>query len=414
MSTTANDLNRHTNHALVSNPATSLPRAAKLFHALMRRIDCGTLLFTSPEGLVSHFRGAQAGPHADVRFDDWGVATAAFKSAEIGLAECYRDGRMHSTDLTAFLMLCAANQTALERAFYGKPWIALLFRIKHMLRVNTRANARKNIHAHYDLSNDFYRLWLDDSMTYSSAIFDSESQSMAAAQTAKYERILAILNPQAGETILEIGCGWGGFAEYAARSRGVRVAGVTLSNEQLVYARQRIADVGLGDQVDLQLIDYRDVRGQFDYVVSIEMFEAVGERFWPTYFAAVHARLKPGGRAVVQSITIAENAFHRYRRTSDFIREYIFPGGMLAPIPHFISLAKAAGLSVGEPYRFGLDYARTVKWWRERVNVKSAAIKRLGFDEHFLQIWRFYLSYSEAGFRAGRCDVMQIELTRPR
>ena len=420
MSTTANDLNCHTNHAHISNPATSLPRAAKLFHALMRRIDCGTLAFTSPEGLVSHFRGTHAGPHADVKFDDWGVAAAAFKSAEIGLAECYRDGRMHSTDLTAFLMLCAANQAALERAFYGKPWVALLFRIKHMLRFNTRANARKNIHAHYDLSNDFYRLWLDDSMTYSSAIFDAgskplvDAQSMAAAQTAKYERILAILNPRAGETILEIGCGWGGFAEYAARTRGVRVAGVTLSNEQLVYARQRIADVGLGDQVDLQLIDYRDVRGQFDYVVSIEMFEAVGERFWPTYFKAVHACLKPGGRAVIQTITIAEKAFSRYRQTSDFIREYIFPGGMLAPIPHFISLARMAGLVVGEPHRFGLDYAHTVRWWRERVNEKSAEIQALGFDERFLQIWRFYLSYSEAGFRAGRCDVMQIELTRPR
>ena len=419
MSTTANHLNNHTSHAPCSHLARRLPRAAKLFHALMQRIDCGTLTFTSPEGNVSHFRGAHAGPDADIRFDDWGVAAAAIKSAEIGLAECYRDGRLHTSDLTAFLMLCAANQTALERAFYGKPWVALLFRIKHMLRFNTRANAKKNIHAHYDLSNDFYRLWLDESVTYSSAIFDADppplvdAKSMAAAQIAKYQRILAILNPKPGETILEIGCGWGGFAEYAARTRGVSVTGITLSNAQLVYARQRIADAGVADKVTLQLVDYRDVRGQFDHVVSIEMFEAVGERFWPTYFNRLHARLKPGGRAVVQTITIAEDAFDRYRQTSDFIREFIFPGGMLAPIPHFISLAKAAGLTVGEPYRFGLDYARTVKWWHERVNEKNALIRPLGFDERFLQLWRFYLSYSEAGFRSGRCDVMQIELTRP-
>ncbi len=412
MSTTANNIPSRS-HA--TRTVKHLPRAAQLFHSLLQRLDCGSLIFTSPEGVTTYFRGTRDGPSADIRFDDWGVATEAFKSAEIGLAECYRDGRVHTSDLTAFLMLCTENQRALERIFYGKPLVALLFRIKHMLRFNTRANAKKNIHAHYDLSNDFYRLWLDDTMTYSSGVFNGDhAQPMEAAQTAKYQRILDILDPAPGHTILEIGCGWGGFAEYAARTRGVNVTGITLSNAQLEFARQRIALAGLNDHVDLKLIDYRDVRGQFDFVVSIEMFEAVGERFWPTYFDTVHARLKPGGRAMVQTITIAEEAFPRYRQTSDFIREYIFPGGMLAPIPRFVALAQDAGLSAGNPFRFGIDYAETVKWWRDRVNEKSATIKPLGFDERFLQLWRFYLSYCEAGFRSGRTDVMQIELTRAR
>jgi cyclopropane-fatty-acyl-phospholipid synthase len=412
MSTTANDIPSSSQPLRATN---TLPRTARLFHALLQRLDCGSLVFTSPEGVTTHFRGTRGGPSADIRFDDWEVAAEAFKSAEIGLAECYRDGRVHTSDLTAFLMLCAANRRALERVFYGKPWVALLFRVKHMLRANTRANARRNIHAHYDLSNDFYRLWLDETMTYSSALFDGDrAQSMEAAQTAKYRRILDILDPAPGQTILEIGCGWGGFAEFAANTRGVNVTGITLSNAQLAFARLRIAKAGLNERVDLQLVDYRDVRGQFDFVVSIEMFEAVGERYWPTYFDAVRERLKPGGRAMVQTITIAEDAFPRYRQTSDFIREYIFPGGMLAPIPHFIALAKEAGLKAGEPYRFGIDYAETLKWWRDRVNEQSASIKPLGFDERFLQLWRFYLCYCEAGFRSARTDVMQIELTRAR
>ncbi len=390
-----------------------LPAKARTFYAIMRRLECGVLTFVSPEGVTTQFRGHQDGPHADLRFADWGVATEALKSAEIGLAECYRDGRLFTSNLTAFLQLCAANQRALEAVFYGKPLIAWFFRIKHMLRANTKSQARKNIHAHYDLSNDFYRLWLDETMTYSSAIFNGNlEQPMAAAQTAKYERILQVLNPRPGASILEIGCGWGGFAEYAARTRQVQVTGITLSNAQLEFARKRIADAGLDSLVDLQLIDYRDVREQFDYVVSIEMFEAVGERFWPTYFKAVHDRLRPYGRAVIQAITIDESAFERYAATSDFIREFIFPGGMLAPIPRFIADAGRAGLLAGEPYRFGLDYAETLRRWHDTVNAKVAEIKPLGFDDKFLQIWRFYLSYCEAGFRAGRTDVMQIELSR--
>jgi len=297
--------------------------------------------------------------------------------------------------------------------FYGKPLVAFFFRIKHMLRSNTKANSKKNIQAHYDLSNNFYKLWLDQTMTYSSAVFNGDfALSTADAQTAKYERILQVLNPRAGQTMLEIGCGWGGFAEHAARTRGVKIHGITLSKEQLAFATERIAKAGLTEHATFEYIDYRDVTASFDYIVSIEMFEAVGERYWPTYFSSVHDRLKPSGRAVIQAITIDEQAFPRYRATSDFIREYIFPGGMLAPVDRFISDAKKAGLNAGEPYRFGLDYAETLRRWHHSVNAAVAEIKTLGFDDKFLQIWRFYLCYCEAGFRAGRTDVMQIELSR--
>jgi cyclopropane-fatty-acyl-phospholipid synthase len=390
-----------------------LPAIARTFYALMRRLDSGVLTFTSPEGVTTQFKGVHEGPHADLRFADWGVARVALKSAEIGLAECYRDGRLFTGHLTQFLELCVANQRALESVFYGKPLIALFFRIKHLLRANTKARAKKNIHAHYDLSNDFYKLWLDETMTYSSAVFAGDfHQPLEIAQIAKYERILQVLNPKPGETILEIGCGWGGFAEHAAKTRGVKVTGITLSNAQLQFAQTRMKAANLDSLVDLRLIDYRDVQGQWDYVVSIEMFEAVGERFWPTYFETVHNRLKPNGRAVIQAITIEESAFDRYRATSDFIREYIFPGGMLAPIERFVADAKRAHLSAEEPYRFGLDYAETLKIWLARVNARVADIKPLGFDDKFLQLWRFYLCYCEAGFRTGRTDVMQIELRR--
>jgi len=390
-----------------------LPASAKVFYRVLANIDSGTLTFTSPEGHTTRFEGIHAGPHADLRFADWAVAGDVLKSAEIGLAECYRDHRLFTSNMTAFLELCAVNQRVLERVFYGKPLVALFFRIKHMLRGNTRSGSKKNISAHYDLSNDFYKLWLDKSMTYSSALFDgNDALSLEFAQTAKYERILQVLNPKPGESILEIGCGWGGFAEHAAKTRAVKVHGITLSKQQLAFARNRIDEAGLGELVTFEFIDYRDVTAQFDHIVSIEMFEAVGERFWPTYFTTVHDRLKPGGRAMIQAITIDEKAFPRYRATSDFIREYIFPGGMLAPVNRFIKDANEAGLEAGAPHMFGLDYAETLRRWHDEMNASVESVKPLGFDEKFLQLWRFYLSYCEAGFRAGRTDVMQIMLTR--
>ncbi|MFM7295312.1 MAG: class I SAM-dependent methyltransferase [Burkholderiales bacterium] len=390
-----------------------LPASAKLLYRVLTNIDTGVLTFTSPEGNTTTFKGVHDGPHADLRFADWDVAKEVLKSAEIGLAECYRDHRLFTSNLTAFLTLCALNQRALERVFYGKPLVAWFFRLKHLLRGNTRSGSKRNVSAHYDLSNDFYKLWLDPTMTYSAAIFSGDyTLPLDIAQTAKYERILQLLDPKPSETILEVGCGWGGFAEHAAKTRGVKVHGITLSREQLAFAKTRIAAAGIADKASFEFIDYRDVTAHYDHVVSIEMFEAVGERFWPTYFKAVHDRLKPGGRAVVQTITIDEAAFARYRATSDFIREYIFPGGMLAPVKRFVSDANDAGLEAGEPYLFGKDYAETLRRWLQGVNAQAEQIKPLGFDEKFLQIWRFYLCYCEAGFESGRTDVMQIMLKR--
>ena len=389
------------------------PALARTLFALLRKLHCGTLQLTTPDGEMHFFTGSESGPRADLEIRDWKVIKEMLKAAEIGMAECYRDGRLITSDLTHLLELCVLNERALESVFYGKPLVALFYRLMHKLRSNTKSRAKKNIHAHYDLGNEFYALWLDPGMTYSSGLFaPATDNSLEAAQEAKNERILQVLDPKPGEHILEIGCGWGGFAEHAARTRGVSVTGITLSPAQLKFAQSRIDKAGLGSLVELKLIDYRDLEQQFDYVVSVEMFEAVGERYWPTYFKQLRECVKPGGRAIVQAITIAEDTFDSYRANSDFIREFIFPGGMLAPLPRFIAEAEAQGLRAGEPFLFGMDYAETLKRWREKFNGAHEQVKRLGFDDKFLQIWRFYLCYCEAGFRTDRTNVMQIELRR--
>ena len=407
-------------HELASAPPSALRfTPGQAFYRLLRRLEYGSLRFTAPDGRVEVFTGPYPGPHADLRFADWRVALDILRGADIGLAESYRDDRLESSDLTALLLLCAMNDSALARNFYAQPLVNWVLRLKHLWRSNTRRQARKNIHAHYDLSNAFYGLWLDPTMTYSSGLFDTVPagptvQRLEAGQIAKYERILREIAPTPGEHILEIGCGWGGFAEYAAQTRKVRVTGITLSAAQLDFVRARIARAGLESQVTLQLIDYRDMRGTFDHVVSIEMFEAVGERYWPTYFTTLKARLRHGGRALVQAITIDAAVFPRYRATSDFIREYIFPGGMLAPIPRLVAAAEAAGLSTAPPFQFGADYATTLTLWRDRVYESAAQITALGFDARFQRLWHFYLSYSEAGFRSGRTDVVQLRLCNDR
>lgn len=400
-----------------SPTAARLPRAARTLFDLLASLDTGSLRLTAPDGSVSLFRGEHPGPAADLSLHDWRVAGDLLRAADVGFAECYRDGRLDTGDLRTLLRWCAANERALAGHFYAHPALAGWLWLKHQLRSNTRRQARRNIQAHYDLSNAFYASWLDPSMTYSSALFDApesaeDGNGLAAAQQAKYARILQALAPRPGARILEIGCGWGGFAEFAARTHDVHVTGITLSPAQLDYARARIAEAGLEHRVRFSLTDYRDVGGTFDHVVSIEMFEAVGERYWDTYFRVLHARLRSGGTAMVQAITIDEKAFPRYRRGSDFIREFIFPGGMLAPVTRMIAAAARAGLGTGTPFRFGLHYARTLAVWHQQVAQAAREIKALGFDERFLRLWHFYLAYCEAGFRAGRTDVIQLGLSR--
>ena len=386
------------------------PASARWMFKLLSQLRCGKITLHCPDGRSQEFSGAQPGPHAALRITDWRVCKDILGRGDIGLAEAYIAGRAQTDDLTQLLLLAAMNEQSIEAAIHGRWWATLAYRLRHWLRPNTRSGSRKNIHAHYDLGNDFYRLWLDSTMTYSSALFEGDlTRSLADAQSAKYARILRAINAQPGQHILEVGCGWGGFAEHAARA-GCRVTGITISAAQLEYAQRRIAAAGLQDRVELRLQDYRDLDGQFDHVVSIEMFEAVGERYWPGYFSMLRERLKPGGRALVQSITIAESKFERYRSGTDFIQQYIFPGGMLPSPQRFGEVAAAQGMSVEDMHHFGLDYAETLRHWHQMFDYAAAAVCDQGFDEPFMRTWRFYLAYCEDGFRARATDVVQAVL----
>ncbi len=390
-----------------------VPRSSRVLLSLLARLQHGTLKLVSPGGQTFSFPGELPGPDAELRLFDWGVFAEVMRSGDIGFAEAYIDGRWDTPDLAALLLLAAMNRAVLEKALYGKWWGGVIYRLRHMLNANSRSGAKRNIHAHYDLGNDFYRSWLDSTMTYSSALFEGqEGRTLDEAQIAKYERILATLNIGADDHVLEIGCGWGGFAGYAARTRGCRVLGITLSAEQLRFAEERADGAGLGDRVRFALTDYRDLSGTFDHVVSVEMFEAVGERYWPAYFSTVRDRLRPGGGAVVQTIVIADELYEQYRRGTDFIQQYVFPGGMLPSPGIFREQAQRAGLRVGGEHAFGLDYAQTLKCWRTRYAHAAGNLRRFGFDARFERLWNFYLAYCEAGFRAGSTEVMQVELRR--
>ncbi len=391
-------------------PRGGEPAAARWLLRLLAGLRAGRIDLTMPDGRTLTFSGSQHGPHATLKLGDWKVCADILSRGDIGLAEAWIEGRVTTDDLTQLLLLAAVNEQAIEQAIHGRWWATLAYRLRHWLRPNTRAGSRKNIHAHYDLGNAFYRLWLDSTMTYSSALFENDAgRTLAQAQSAKYARILRELGARPGEHILEIGCGWGGFAEHAAKA-GCRVTGITVSAAQLEYARQRIALAGFGDKVTLQLTDYRDLEGQFDHVVSIEMFEAVGERYWPGYFATIRDHLRPGGRALVQTITIAEAKFDRYRKGTDFIQQYIFPGGMLPSKTVFAEVAARQGLRVSGLHAFGPDYAETLSRWHQVFNEAAAEVCAQGFDERFMRTWRFYLAYCEAGFRAGATDVVQARL----
>jgi cyclopropane-fatty-acyl-phospholipid synthase len=382
------------------NQAAHARNARSLFD-LLDRLQDGRLEIRLPDGCSRLFgtglQRASLQVHDDALFD------RVLARGDIGFAEAYLDGQWDSPDPALLLTLLANNREALRRAIYGH-WRSLLAaRLRHWLNRNSRAGSRRNILAHYDLGNAFYRLWLDPGMSYSSALYGGKGSDLAAAQAAKYARILDRLQATPGDSVLEVGCGWGGFAE-AAVARDLQVTGVTLSPSQLAWARERVP------AADLRLQDYRDVGGQYDHLVSIEMFEAVGERWWPTYFRSIARALKPGGRALIQTITVRDDLFAAYRRGTDFIQQYVFPGGMLPSPAAFRRQAHRAGLAVRDEFAFGLDYARTLAAWRERFEQRWPEISALGFDERFRRLWRLYLCYCEAGFRAGSIDVVQFEL----
>lgn len=388
----------------------AIPALARSFLRLLEGIKAGRLQLLTPGGDTLLFQGGQAGPEAILQINDWSACAAILKSGDIGVAESYRDQKLDTPDLLAVLMLALANQDILEKALHGSFWGTLLYRLRHLMNRNTRTGSKKNIHAHYDIGNAFYRLWLDPSMTYSSALFSHEQQSLQEAQHAKYDRLLDQLQLEHGDHLLEIGCGWGGLAERAA-ARGCYVTGISLSQQQLEYARERVRGTPAEGRTHFRFLDYRDLEGRFDAIVSVEMLEAVGKEYWPSYFETLRKSLKPGGRAAVQTITIADDRYDDYQRGTDFIQQYIFPGGML-PSPTVLQQEiSRASLRLLDDHRFGLDYARTLRLWRENFEAELPAIRAQGFDEAFVRLWRFYLCYCEAGFLTRRTDVCQVLMT---
>ncbi|MDP2195681.1 MAG: cyclopropane-fatty-acyl-phospholipid synthase family protein [Rhodocyclaceae bacterium] len=379
----------------------AMQRDTRTVFSMLEKLRGGMLDVRLPDGANTVF--GDGVPGVTLHVHDEAMFGRVLARGDIGLAEAYLDGLWDAPDLTGFLTLLARNRDSMQKAVYGAWHKLLAARIRHYLNHNSKTGSQRNIMAHYDLGNDFYRLWLDPGMSYSAAIFNPGNDSLEIAQSAKYQRILDQLQAAPGERVLEIGCGWGGFAELAERA-GLHVTGLTLSPAQLEFAQRRVASA------DLRLQDYRDLDARFDHVVSIEMFEAVGERWWPTYFAAVAQALKPGGRAVIQSITIRDDLFADYRKGTDFIQQYIFPGGMLPSRSEFRRQAARQGLVVQDEFAFGLDYARTLAHWRESFEAAWPHIAARGFDETFRRLWRLYLSYCEAGFRAGNIDVVQFEL----
>ena len=398
------------------NAAARAGRAQRSLLAMLQGLAHGTLDLQGPNGTVHHFAGTRDADtvRAAVTVSDERVFSRVLRHGDIGLAETFFEGLWTTPDLPALLRLGLLNREALERAIYGSRAGALVYRLLHLLRRNTRAGSRRNIHAHYDLGNEFYRLWLDPSMNYSSAWYQGDrGQPLEQAQRAKMARALSDAGVGEGSRVLEIGCGWGAVAELAA-ARGARLTGVTLSTEQLDYARRRLADAGLGGLGDLRLQDYRDLPaagdGRFDAIVSIEMFEAVGREYWASYFDTVKRCLAPQGRACIQTITVRDDLFERYVRSTDFIQQYVFPGGLLPSPSVFRAEAARAGLVVERELAFGPDYAHTLRQWRHAFLQQLPQVRALGFDTRFVRLWEFYLAYCEAAFDTGSTDVVQFTL----
>ncbi|KQX87097.1 SAM-dependent methyltransferase [Variovorax sp. Root473] len=393
----------------LTTPSAPALDAAAAFSPLRRVLALtrfGRLTLSLPGGRCIEVAGREPGPHASLRLLSWRPLLRLALQGDLGLALSFRDGQWESPDLLALFEFGLANESAWGSLLKGRTLTRWAARLRHLTRSNSRRGSRHNIAFHYDLGNAFYRHWLDDSMLYSSAMFsDADDDTLEAAQARRLAAIADMLDTPQGADVLEIGCGWGTLAASLARRHEARVTGVTLSSEQLAFARERAQDWGVADRVDLRLQDYRDVQGRFDRIVSIEMIEAVGEAYWPTYFATLRERLKPGGVVVLQAITIADAQFDSYRRGADFIQHCIFPGGMLPSARVLHEQAQRAGLVIETSRCFGKDYARTLAEWRHRFLAAWPQIEPLGFDAAFKRLWNYYLSYCEAGFRAGLIDV---------
>ncbi|MBC7538458.1 MAG: class I SAM-dependent methyltransferase [Bacteriovorax sp.] len=382
---------------------------ARIFLDMMSNISFGAIKIETPEGVILNYQGAQAGEEVRVRINDWYFCENLFMKGDIGLGESYIEGHWDCNDINKLIKFGIDNKKELERVIKGSLFKILFYRFKHLLNRNSKKGSQKNVHAHYDLGNDFYKLWLDPSMTYSSALFKINNEELQSAQENKYENILQWLNLKAGDHILEIGCGWGGFMEYAAK-KGLKVTGVTISNEQYEFAKTRL--LPFNELARVELKDYRDITGKYDHIVSIEMFEALGEQYWQKYFKKLNSILRPGGQLIIQSITINDGDFSSYRKGSDFIQQYIFPGGMLPSPKVFRTAAQKQGFDYDTSLEFGQDYATTLKRWEENFSSVLDKVKALGFDDKFIRTWHFYLKYCQGGFEAGKISIFQFNLIK--
>lgn len=393
---------------------SNLPRYFAQVFERARKINHGRLDFVLPDGRRFRAVGGKAGSVAEIAVHNPDCFARLIREGDLGFCDAYLEGWWSTPDLQAFMDFIHHDNEVIYDGFPGMGLVRAYERLRHWMNRNSRKQARRNISHHYDLGNEFYAMWLDDTMTYSSALFKTGQESLEKAQIAKYESMIDQMGVKPGDHVLEIGCGWGGFAEYAAKERGLRVTGLTISEEQLKFARERIEKAGVSDLVEFRLQDYRDERGIYDGIASIEMFEAVGEAYWPAYFDTLRDRLRPGAQATLQIITIEDRRWDTYRKGVDFIQKYIFPGGML---PSPMALGKEidrAGLRVANSLAFGQSYSQTLRRWHETFNAKWDQIADLGFDDRFRRMWNFYLTSCAGAFQSGNCDVVQITVARPR
>jgi cyclopropane-fatty-acyl-phospholipid synthase len=391
---------------------SNLPRWFETFFSIMQRLEAGAIEIGLPDGRVFAVAGKKPGPTGRIDVANPEFFSRMARDGEIGFPETFMEGWWSTPDLQTLLDVLLLNNEPVAHGFPGAALVRVYERLRHWLRSNTKRGSRRNIAYHYDLGNDFYRLWLDETMTYSSALFSGQGETLREAQQNKYASVCDRMDLKRGDHVLEIGCGWGGFAEYAIRERGARVTGITLSRAQHDYARKRLFDAGLAERSEIVMRDYRDETGVYDGIASIEMFEAVGEKYWPAYFRTLHERLRPGGIAALQVITIADRWFNQYRRGADFIQKYIFPGGMLPSPSALRSQAAVAGLEVLGSMEFSESYSRTLREWRAAFNSNWDEIANLGFDQRFHRMWNFYLAVCAACFSARTTDVTQISLRR--
>lgn len=398
--------------SILKSNSTDISRGAswqeRFITRILKNIEFGSITITTPTKKILKFCGSKEGPDADIQIKKWGVLISTILGGHTYFFEGFRSEKWETSDLYKLLLFGELNETSVDKVMKSSIWRRLVEQTLHRLNQNSKKGSKRNIAAHYDLGNNFYKLWLDKSMTYSSALFDKTTTCLSDAQRHKYLRIADKIELKDGDKLLEIGCGWGGFAEIAAREYGCQVTALTLSEEQAKSCEKRIKNAGIEEKVDIRLQDYRDVKGLYDKIVSIEMLEAVGERFWKRYFESIRDRLAPGGRAAIQTITIEEKCFENYKKNPDFIQQFIFPGGMLPTSSTIKNNIEAVGLKLTDTFYFGKSYIKTLHLWDKEFKKQWPLIEELGFDTDFKHTWTYYLNYCAAGFQSGRINVGQF------